>query len=152
MKWLAAFGANPCFLVSLYDHSSGRGALAHIDGLTDPALTLRTMQGGLFYPTPETEPNYQATLVGGSNSPLEEMVEILKEVREMQVRKLKIDIWVGDIRQNSASLALDLADGSIYKFSPHPSLTSYQPIGGLGMQMRSLQGKRTASADRILGF
>lgn len=65
---------------------------------------------------------------------------------------LNISLQVGDIRQDSASLALDLTDGSIYSFTPHNSLSDFQLESDMETQFRAFQGKKSAAPDQVKGF
>lgn len=150
-RYLASFGANPCFIISIYDTPNQRGALSHIDDSCSAEMTLHTMRGTLSYPTPGLNPQYLVTLVGGDTSSMEAMSSVLSTVKFMEKMGHKIGIQVGNIRQSSASLALDLTDGTVYKFQPHPQLSTLR-WNEMESLMGFASGKKSAKPDRQVEF
>lgn len=156
-RWLATFGANPCFAVSIFDSANKRGALAHIDALSSPNRTLHNMRGAISYPAGIEIPRYSVHLVGGNMSPIDEMAEIVEVVDEIKKTGYDVELHIGDVRQKSASLALDLINGSIYAFKPDRILTSFEASSDMDFELRALQNsiagqKQAAKPYVIIGF
>lgn len=129
VRFLATTGALDCFIVSAYDRRQKMGTLAHIDGLTRVEYLVNSLLDPLHFFSLSREGirlDMQLTLNAGSHAMSEYMADVYRQVFEFVEsveRGQPIDVKVGPIfTQRSESLALDLEDGTLLKFSPNLSL------------------------------
>lgn len=151
--WLATHGATDCFIVSIYDRRHKRGALTHIDALTNVDATIKSVTNELDATGKQEkgEPRYAVTLSGGSLGSVVDIVRVYDEIKEWGKRQeTQPDISIGNLFTGySESLALNLNTGDVSHFIPMPHQSEgNSSLEVLRMQARafesSLSGKKPA--------
>ena len=152
--WLVTYGADPCYIVSLYDRVNKRGALTHIDATVDGEVTLDRMAGELSLGTTEKRgefSTYQVTISGGNQGSVADVAKAYEKIKEwQQTYGDNIDVKVGNILQGSGeSLALNLNTGEVQRFIPSPALVKDDgEYGTLAITERAMasavEGKKPA--------
>lgn len=109
-RYLATFGAGECFIVAIYDTINKRGALSHLDALSNPELTADLMRNFVSHCD-------RIVMLGGSQNASSDMAKFYGKVKEWQRDVLIADVIVGPVLQGTVcSLALDLETGDLLNF------------------------------------
>lgn len=141
-RYLATFGASVCFIAAIYNAANRRGALAHLDALSNPEITANLMHSFVSYPKPENDSTYKVVLLAGNDSAANDMALFLKTIRERQGQGESIDLVVGPVFQGTVfNLALDLETGALLDYMPSGSRNDaiWSPTTGeMNLMLRSV--------------
>lgn len=152
-EWLATQGQGGCLRISIYDRLAKRGALTHIDAITDAPATVGVMRRDI-----ETagindvgEKSYIATISGGSNGMLPDITKAYEELKKWKEQVgSNLDIVVGNMLTNTSNaMALNLKTGELAHFHPmHRPSTSDGSLERMQLQAKameaSISGKKPA--------
>lgn len=127
-RYLATFEAFDCLIISIYNSTQQKGALAHIGNSTDEVLTAQIMANNVGI-NRLNRPKYEITILGGASASAHHLVNLYLEIQNWKKRNPNIQVSIGPVLTGRRrSLALDLSSGEVKRFIPdrllHPEWSS----------------------------
>lgn len=147
IRYLATFGALDCLIFSIYNPRHQKGALAHIDDLTDEVLTAQIMarEVGINRQNDTDKgiaQEYKITILGGTLASAHNQVNLYQEIKKWQEKEPNIQILIGPVSTGaSQSLVLDLSSGEIKRLIPNSSFHPEWSLTSLSVMSRAMEAK-----------
>ncbi|MDP8253584.1 MAG: hypothetical protein P9X27_04195 [Candidatus Kaelpia aquatica] len=127
--YLLTFGAGPCVIITLYDPTTGIGALAHLDAVTDVRGGINSMKYHMVNNGADGE-SIESRLVGGNRGSEELILDIYTALEMHEIEIVERDI----LGYGSRAIVLDTSTGEIYDLIGTPPVDDVR-LMFIGMRM-----------------